>query len=64
MQKRKWKRILLKLSGEAFGGKGEFGLDVSAAEYIAQEIREAHKLGLEIAVVVGGGNIVRGEKLS
>lgn len=60
----RWKRILLKLSGEALGGKGEFGLNVGAAEYIAEEIKDACKLGAEVAVVIGGGNIVRGEKLS
>lgn len=60
----RWKRILLKLSGETLGGKGKFGLDVKAIEYIAQEIQEAHDLGCEIALVIGGGNFVRGEKLS
>lgn len=64
MKKLRWKRILLKLSGEAFGGRGEFGLNVGAAEYIAREVKEAYQLGCEIAIVVGGGNIIRGEKLS
>lgn len=60
----RWKRILLKLSGEALGGKGQFGLDVGAAEYVAGEIKDAYSLGAEVAIVIGGGNIVRGEKLS
>ena len=60
----RWKRIILKLSGEALGGKGRFGLDIKAAEYIAREIKNAKALGVEIAIVIGGGNIVRGEKLS
>lgn len=62
--KAKWKRILLKLSGETLGGEGGFGLLVQAAEYIAGEIREIHNLGCQVAVVIGGGNFVRGEKLS
>ena len=60
----RWKRVLLKLSGEALGGKGQFGLNMQAAEYIAAEIKAAKALGAEIAIVIGGGNIVRGEKLS
>lgn len=60
----RWKRVLLKLSGEALGGRDGFGFDVGAAEYIAKEIKDAKALGAEIAVVIGGGNIVRGEKLS
>ncbi|MBI2639404.1 MAG: UMP kinase [Candidatus Sungbacteria bacterium] len=63
-KKTKYKRILLKLSGEALGGKGQFGLDVSAAEYIAKEVKDAYSLGAEVAIVIGGGNIIRGEKLS
>lgn len=60
----RWKRILLKLSGETLGGKGAFGLDVAAAKYIAEEVREAHRLGCQIAIVIGGGNFIRGEKLA
>jgi uridylate kinase len=60
----RFKRILVKLSGETLGGKGEFGLDVKATDYIAEEIRDAYGLGIDIAVVIGGGNFVRGEKLS
>lgn len=66
MQKNKirWKRVLLKLSGETLSGEGKFGLDIKAIEYIAGEIKQTKKLGCEIAVVIGGGNIIRGEKLS
>ncbi|MDO8500123.1 MAG: UMP kinase [bacterium] len=64
MKKPRWKRILLKLSGETLGGKDRLGLDVKAAAYIAQEIKDAKKLNIQIAIVIGGGNIVRGEKLS
>jgi len=60
----RWKRILLKLSGETFGGKGQFGLDIAAIEYIAEEVKSAHDFGCEIALVIGGGNFIRGEKLS
>lgn len=63
-QKPRWKRILLKLSGETLGGKWQFGLDVEAAEYVAGEIKEAQSFGCEVAVVIGGGNFIRGEKLA
>lgn len=63
-KKLRWKKILLKLSGETLGGKGNFGLDIAAADYIAHEIAIAHSFGCEIAVVIGGGNFIRGEKLS
>jgi uridylate kinase len=55
-----YKRLLLKLSGEALMGKGEFGIDMSVAERLSREIAEAIGAGAEIAVVVGGGNIFRG----
>ena len=64
MQKIRWKRILLKLSGETLGGKGKFGLDVASVDYIAKEVKTAYDLGCEIALVIGGGNFIRGEKLS
>ena len=60
----RWKRILLKLSGETLSKKGQFGLDVTSAEYIAKEVKDACSIGAEVAIVIGGGNIVRGEKLS
>lgn len=64
MKKSKFKRILLKLSGETLGGKGEFGLDITAADYIAGEIKDARNYGCEVAIVIGGGNFIRGAKLS
>lgn len=54
----------MKLSGETLGGKGEFGLDIHAAEYIAGEIKDAQKLGCEVAIVIGGGNFIRGAQLA
>ena len=55
-----FKRILLKLSGEALMGSQSYGIDTKVAESVAQEIKAAHGLGVEIAIVVGGGNIFRG----
>ena len=60
----KYKRVLLKVSGEALLGDQEFGIDQKPVEMIAKEIKEAHDMGAEIAVVVGGGNIFRGMKNS
>lgn len=57
-------RILLKLSGEAFCAPGGFGVDAHELDVIAREIREAATLGVEMAVVVGGGNIIRGARLA
>jgi len=53
-------RILLKLSGEALMGEQNYGIDTRVAEALAREIRTVHELGVEIAIVVGGGNIFRG----
>ncbi len=58
------KRILLKLSGEALMGDQPFGIDDKAVKRFASEIAEVHKLGIEIAVVIGGGNIFRGVALA
>jgi len=55
-----YKRILLKLSGEALMGEQNYGIDTAVAESVAREIKAVHKLGVEVAVVVGGGNIFRG----
>lgn len=55
-----YKRILLKISGEALMGDVGYGVDVDVADSIAEEIKAVHDLGVEIAVVVGGGNIFRG----
>jgi uridylate kinase len=58
----KFKRILLKLSGEALSGKSGFGIDVAEAETIAGRIKEVHTMGVEVAVVIGAGNIWRGKQ--
>jgi uridylate kinase len=55
-----YKRILLKLSGEALMGDRGFGIDPAVASQVASDIAEAHGLGVEVAVVIGGGNIFRG----
>lgn len=55
-----YKRILLKLSGEALMGKNEFGIDDSTLKMVAQQIKEVKEAGVEVAIVVGGGNIWRG----
>jgi uridylate kinase len=55
-----FKRILLKLSGEALGGSQGFGVDATRANEIAQEISEVQGMGVETAIVIGGGNIFRG----
>ncbi|MEA2028896.1 MAG: UMP kinase, partial [Campylobacterota bacterium] len=54
------KRVLVKFSGEALAGEGGFGIDTKILNYIAQEIKELCNSGIEIGVVVGGGNIIRG----
>jgi uridylate kinase len=56
----KYKRILLKLSGEALMGDKQFGIDNSRLSEYADQIKEIHELGVEIAIVIGGGNIFRG----
>src|SRR5947207_122530 len=56
----KYKRVLLKLSGEALMGDKGFGIDPEVVRRMAMEIREVHGLGVQIAVVIGGGNIFRG----
>ena len=56
----KYKRILLKLSGEALLGKNSYGIDNQRLLDYAKEIKELHSIGIEIAIVIGGGNIYRG----
>jgi uridylate kinase len=56
----KYKRILIKLSGEALMGDREYGLDPTALDQICSEIRDVRAMGVEVAIVVGGGNIFRG----
>jgi uridylate kinase len=58
----KYKRIMLKLSGEALMGEMEYGIDPQIVQSIAEQIKEVSKLGVQIAIVVGGGNIFRGVK--
>ncbi len=62
MDQPKYKRVLLKLSGEALMGDQSFGISTDMLTYVAEEIKAVHDLGVEIAVVVGGGNIFRGVK--
>jgi uridylate kinase len=59
-----WRRVLLKVSGEAFSGEGRPGIDGAAVHALAREIAQAAATGVEIAVVNGGGNIVRGAQVS
>ena len=54
------KRVLIKFSGEALAGVGGFGVDLDILKFIAQEIKNLYEQGLEIGIVVGGGNIIRG----
>ena len=56
----KYKRVLLKLSGEAFGGESDFGIDVPTLFKIARQIKQVMAMGVGVAIVVGGGNIWRG----
>ncbi len=60
IQKPAFKRILLKLSGESLIGKLPNGIDFETTKSIAEEIKEVHDLGVEIAIMIGGGNIFRG----
>ena len=57
-----YKRILLKLSGEAFSGNADFGIDTSTVARMARQIKKLAGIGVEVAVVVGGGNILRGHQ--
>jgi uridylate kinase len=59
-QKPVYTRILLKLSGESLLGKHAYGIDLERAVAIAQEIKEVHELGVQVAIMIGGGNIFRG----
>lgn len=56
----RYKRILLKLSGEALVGEQEYGISRSIMQKVAQEVKEIKELGVEVAIVIGGGNIYRG----
>jgi uridylate kinase len=63
-QKTKFKRVLLKLSGEALMGNKNFGIDQKVVQYIANELKGILHLGIQIAIVIGGGNIFRGLEAS
>jgi len=56
----KYKRLLLKISGEALAGKEKYGIDPGTVSIICEEIAHVHKMGLDLALVIGGGNIFRG----
>ncbi len=58
----KYTRILLKISGESFKGERGYGIGPEAVEYIARQINNVHEMGVQIGVVVGGGNIWRGKE--
>ena len=60
----KYPRILLKLSGEALAGEKGFGFDFDAITRFSHQIRTIHAMGAQVAVVIGGGNIVRGSQIS
>jgi uridylate kinase len=60
----KFRRVLLKLSGEALMGSRGFGVDPAMANRLAEEISELHSLGVQVAATVGGGNIIRGISVS
>ncbi|MCB1603703.1 MAG: UMP kinase [Gammaproteobacteria bacterium] len=60
----KYKRILLKLSGEALMGEEDYGIDPKVINRIAEEIHQIHQLGVQVGIVIGGGNIFRGAGLA
>ena len=64
MSKPAYQRVLLKLSGEALMGDGDYGIDPKIITRLAQEIKEISQLGVQVAIVIGGGNIFRGAGLA
>ncbi|MCC7504204.1 MAG: UMP kinase [Saprospiraceae bacterium] len=60
MSKLRYRRILLKLSGESLMGRQKFGIEADMLQHYARQIKELHEMGVQIAVVIGGGNIFRG----
>ena len=60
MKSTRYKKILLKISGEVLTGEGDYGIDPAVIQQIAREIKEVKDLGVEVAIVIGGGNIFRG----
>lgn len=63
-ERQAYDRVLIKLSGEALAGDQGFGLDAKTLNYIADEVTEVHACGAQVAIVVGGGNFIRGEAFS
>ncbi|MFM7626367.1 MAG: UMP kinase, partial [Gammaproteobacteria bacterium] len=61
---RRYRRILVKLSGEALMGDGDYGIDPAMLRRLALEIQELQAMGVQVAVVIGGGNIFRGAGLA
>ncbi len=64
MSKPAYQRVLLKLSGEALAGKKGYGVDLTILKELASDVKEIHELGVQIAIVIGGGNIFRGMSAS
>jgi uridylate kinase len=62
MRQGKYRRILLKLSGESLKGSGGTSIEPEAVNFLAQQVTEVHSMGVELAIVIGGGNIWRGEQ--
>jgi len=60
----KYRRILLKISGEALAGEQEYGISSEVVGFIAEEVREIYQLGVQVGMVIGGGNIFRGVEAS
>jgi len=60
MPELKYRRILLKISGEALAGDQEYGISTDVVRFIAEEVRDIHRFGVQIGMVIGGGNIFRG----
>ena len=64
MAKPKYRRVIIKLSGEALSGPEKFGIHQPTIERFAADLVSAHRLGIALGVVVGGGNVLRGAKVS
>jgi uridylate kinase len=63
-RRRRYRRVILKLSGEALVGEGQFGIDAQVVRQLAEDIRDVHADGIQVAIVIGGGNIWRGIQAS
>ena len=61
MPQARYGRVILKISGESLKGSSSFGIEPEAVDYISEQIGEAHSLGVELAIVIGGGNFWRGD---